>query len=194
MFSKVRNARDSARDGRATPPSIVSTDMRITGNIVTTGEVQVDGTVEGDVTCKTLVIGPTGTIRGEVDADVARIHGYMSGQLRATSVFLASSAQMVGDVTHVSLAIEPGALMDGHCRHVKSVGETGEPSGEPGESLMLTDGSRRLRNAAKVVAPVPDRPVPDRPLPDRDDDRPAIAAVTPADVEPDLAAAVQAAG
>lgn len=166
MFSKAKNARAAAKvgDGKSAPPSIISTDMRITGDILTAGEVQVDGTVEGDIKCKALVIGPTGTIRGEVDAEIARIHGFMSGQLRAKSVFLASSARMIGDVTHVSLAIEPGAFMDGHCRHVDSMGEDKDPGGA-GESLMLTDGSRPRSGGKGVSAPGR-----------TEDDKPAIAA------------------
>ncbi|MBF0095426.1 MAG: polymer-forming cytoskeletal protein [Alphaproteobacteria bacterium] len=141
MFSKVRNNRDASKPiVSAVSPSIISTDMRITGNIVTEGEVQVDGKVEGDVKCKVLVIGPPGSITGEVDAEVARVHGVMSGQLRAKSVFLANTARMIGDVTHESLAIEPGAVMDGHCRHVERLERVAKE--EAGESLMLVDSSQ----------------------------------------------------
>lgn len=145
MFSKARSNREAQKPAvLAVSPSIISTDMRITGNIVTDGEVQVDGKVDGDIKCRVLVIGPPGAITGEVDAEVARIHGVMSGQLRAKSIFLANTARMIGDVTHESLAIEPGAVMDGHCHHVECFqrAEAAAETTEAGESLMLTDSSR----------------------------------------------------
>jgi cytoskeletal protein CcmA (bactofilin family) len=38
--------------------------------------------------------------------------------IRAKSVFLASTARMAGDVEHESLAIEPGAYIEGHCKRI----------------------------------------------------------------------------
>lgn len=140
MFTKVKRRGSSRADGGNAPPSIVSADMHIVGNVSTTGEVQVDGTVDGDIRCKVMIIGPTGSIKGEVDAITARIHGSMTGQVRAKSVFLASTARVTGDIAHESLAIEPGAIMDGHCRHI-TVAVAQER--EAGESLMLTDSSLR---------------------------------------------------
>ncbi|MFN3075283.1 MAG: polymer-forming cytoskeletal protein [Alphaproteobacteria bacterium] len=148
MFSRGngKGRRDSARgDGVEVPPSIVSADMRIVGNVTSSGEIQIDGSVEGDIRCVTLIIGVSGSIQGEVDADVARIHGGMSGQLRAKSVFLASSARMIGNVTHQSLAIEPGAVMNGHCRHMDVVPDV-PPEVEaevvvPEKNLMIVDST-----------------------------------------------------
>lgn len=117
MFSKVRN--QPAREGRTdtattkSVPSIISADLSITGDLVSQGEIQVDGTIEGDIECRSLVIGINGSVTGEVTADDVRIHGSVSGQVRAKSVYLASTAHMVGDIVHESLAIEPGGLHGG---------------------------------------------------------------------------------
>lgn len=136
MFSKVKNAsRDViAADAKSAPPSIISSDMRVTGDIVSDGEVQIDGAVEGDVRCDSLTVGVTGSIKGEVEVNKARVHGAMTGQLRAASVFLASTARMTGDVTHESLAVEPGAFVDGHCHHMEP-----KSADEKTNNLMLAD-------------------------------------------------------
>jgi len=99
-------------------PSIISADLTIEGNLVSSGEVQVDGNVHGDIRCKALIVGIKGQVTGEVNAQTVRMHGAVKGMVRAKSVFLASTARMAGDVEHESLAIEPGAFMEGHCKRI----------------------------------------------------------------------------
>ena len=108
-------------------PSIVSADLTITGDLVSAGEIQIDGRVEGDIKCASLIIGISGAVTGEVSAQTVRMHGSVSGQVIAKSVFLASTARMIGDVTHESLAIEPGAFMEGHCRRMAEMPDLGLP-------------------------------------------------------------------
>ncbi|OFX12375.1 MAG: hypothetical protein A2516_10375 [Alphaproteobacteria bacterium RIFOXYD12_FULL_60_8] len=141
MFSRAKSTSRTviAADSKAAPPSIISSDMKVTGDIISEGEVQIDGAVKGDVRCKALTIGVTGSIQGEVQVERARIHGVMNGQLQASSVFLASTARMVGDVIHESLAVEPGAFVDGHCHHVEQ-----KKAEEPLKNLMLADDHSKL--------------------------------------------------
>jgi cytoskeletal protein CcmA (bactofilin family) len=99
-------------------PSIVSADLTIEGHLNSNGEIQVDGVVHGDIRCKALIVGVKGSVTGEVMAQTVRMHGSIKGMIRAKSVFLASTARMSGDVEHESLAIEPGAYMEGHCKRI----------------------------------------------------------------------------
>ncbi len=99
-------------------PSIISDDLTIKGNLSSEGEIQVDGKVNGDVKCKALIIGTKGLVSGQVLAKTVRIHGAMKGVVKANSVFLAATARMTGDIEHDSLAIEPGAFVDGHCKRI----------------------------------------------------------------------------
>lgn len=121
MFSKGNKAQ--TRDNRAdttgkSVPSIISSDLSITGDLASSGEIQVDGSIDGDIHCKSLIIGVSGSVTGEIEADSIRLHGKISGQVRAKTVYLAATARMVGDIWHESLAIEPGAFMEGHCRRL----------------------------------------------------------------------------
>lgn len=121
MFSK--GSKTPSRDQKVEAvakgvPSIISADLTITGDLVSSGEIQVDGSIEGDIRCKALVIGVDGAVTGEIEADSVRLHGKVTGQVRAKTVFLAATAHMIGDITHESLAIEPGAFMEGHCRRM----------------------------------------------------------------------------
>ncbi|MBF0561928.1 MAG: polymer-forming cytoskeletal protein [Alphaproteobacteria bacterium] len=151
MFSRGSKSKRNG-DGKAVPPSIISYEMRLHGDIISTGDVQIDGVVDGHIRCATLTVGPTGTVSGEVDAEAARIHGNMTGQLRAKSVFLAGTARMVGDITHENLAIEPGAFLNGHCRHKEADAETAVV--ETPDNLLITDANRvsAAMASANVVA------------------------------------------
>ena len=126
MFSKSNktgNVNAQSQDSRPdvavkAVPSIVSADLSIKGDLESAGEIQVDGVVNGDIRCKALIVGVKGSVVGEVVAQTVRMHGAVKGMIRAKSVFLASTARMSGDVEHESLAIEPGAYMEGHCKRI----------------------------------------------------------------------------
>lgn len=109
-------------------PSILSANLTVTGDLVCEGEIQVDGTIEGDVKCIKLTVGPTGTIRGSVVAETVSVQGAVSGEIRGTNVDLTRSSRVFGDVLHDSLKIEPGALIEGHCRRVEKSQEPEEPT------------------------------------------------------------------
>ncbi len=65
------------------------------------------------------------------------MHGAVKGMVRAKSVFLASTARMSGDVEHESLAIEPGAYMEGHCKRITETAVTPvEVSRQPERPLI----------------------------------------------------------
>ena len=106
---------------RRVTPSIIGADVKIDGNLSCEGELQIDGRVKGDVNCHMLIIGLQGAITGGVTADDAKVHGALNGNLTARSIFLGSTAKVSGDVTHETLAVEPGAFLEGHCRHMSSV-------------------------------------------------------------------------
>ena len=119
MWSKKATEQGQRRDA---VPSILSDDLTITGDIVSGGEVHINGTVKGDVTARKLTLGEDGAITGTVEVDDAVISGKLAGRLTATSVVLLSSARVTADITHVSLAIAPEAVFEGFSRRVDTIG------------------------------------------------------------------------
>lgn len=124
MFSKNKNNKSKAGSAarpqpkaKPAPPSILSIDLEITGNLTSTGEIHVDGAVIGDIQTRSLLIGPTANVRGEIIADQVRIHGQVDGQIQARQVTLAKTAHVTGDIMHEDLSIEAGAFLDGLCKH-----------------------------------------------------------------------------
>ena len=99
---------------KAKPPaSVLSADLHVTGNMKTTGDIQVEGTVEGDIRAHLLTIGESATIKGEVVADDVVINGRIVGRVRGLKVRLTSTARVEGDIIHKTIAIESGAHFEG---------------------------------------------------------------------------------
>ena len=96
------------------PLSIIGTDVRVIGDIITEGEMQIDGRVDGDITCKTLVIGPDAHIAGEIKTATVHIHGEVAGRLTADHVTIGRTGKVTGDICHGTLEIHSGAQVEGH--------------------------------------------------------------------------------
>ena len=89
--------------------SILSSDLHITGNLKTTGDINVEGTVEGDIRAHLLTVGESATIKGEVVADDVVVNGRVVGRVRGLKVRLTATARVEGDIIHKTIAIESGA-------------------------------------------------------------------------------------
>jgi cytoskeletal protein CcmA (bactofilin family) len=111
----------SVASGKAAVPSILSLDLEVTGNIVTSGEVHVFGSVKGDISAKKVTINEGASVTGAIEAESALVAGAIAGRLTATSVMLVATARVAADITHVTLTIEQGAVFEGHCRRVDSI-------------------------------------------------------------------------
>jgi cytoskeletal protein CcmA (bactofilin family) len=96
--------------------SMIGPDLTITGNLISKGEVQVDGIVEGDIHGSHVVIGESATIQGGIVADEVVVRGHVVGSVRSKRVMLQSTSQVEGDIYHQSLSIEQGALFEGKSR------------------------------------------------------------------------------
>ena len=106
-------ARPPARSGSA---SVIGTDLTITGNLESKGEVQIEGEVQGDIHAQRIVIGERARITGALIAEEVVVRGTVQGSIRGNSVTFQSSSRIEGDVFHKSLAIEQGAFFEGKSR------------------------------------------------------------------------------
>jgi cytoskeletal protein CcmA (bactofilin family) len=97
-------------------PSIIGEDLTITGNVTSKGEIQVDGTIEGDVNCGSLLLGDKSQITGGVFAEDVVVRGRVIGSIRGLRVTLQAQSHVEGDIYHQSLAIEQGAYFEGKSR------------------------------------------------------------------------------
>ncbi len=104
-------------------PSIVSVGLQVTGNMVSDGDVQIEGTVEGDVKSRMLTIGESGIVNGSVIADDVTISGTVSGHIKARSISLTHSARVTGDLIHETVSVEAGAQVEGKFKRIATGAE-----------------------------------------------------------------------
>jgi cytoskeletal protein CcmA (bactofilin family) len=116
MFSKpTKDAANEAAPAprKLEPASLVAAGVRIAGNAETSGDLHLDGAVEGDLRVGLLVIGETGSVSGAIHADAVEIRGRVTGVICARRVKLWATARVDGDISHTELAIEAGAHFEG---------------------------------------------------------------------------------
>lgn len=114
MFSKPPKATEPADAGRKLAvASLIADGVRIHGNLETSGDLHLDGTVEGDLRVGCLVIGETGSVSGAIHADAVEVRGRVTGVICARRVKLWATARVDGDISHTELAIESGAHFEG---------------------------------------------------------------------------------
>jgi cytoskeletal protein CcmA (bactofilin family) len=116
MFSQKKPTKPEAVAPKPAAPSIISSDLSINGNLTSGGDIQVDGTVEGDIVSKKLTVSSSATVRGAIEAETVVIAGSVTGQIKARHVTLIKSARVIADVIQERLSIEPGAFFEGNCR------------------------------------------------------------------------------
>lgn len=151
MLRKLGKGAPASSGRAAVPLSVIGADVRIVGDIITQGEMQIDGQVEGDITCQRLVVGEGARITGEVAADSVRIHGHLSGKIVANSVTIAKSAQVVGDITHETLEIEAGGHLEGHLIRKGSQPVTATPALEPPRKAIAAESKPVAETVAETA-------------------------------------------
>lgn len=112
-------------------PCIISGGTKILGNIVDGDIIHIDGKMEGDVSCKELIIGAGGMIKGNVEAKNLEIYGELNGTIKAENLFIASTAKFIGDSVYKTIAIEPGAVLVGSCSRSQEEAKTASSKDKP---------------------------------------------------------------
>ena len=107
--------------------SAISADLKVVGNLESAGDIQVDGTVVGDINSRSLTVGEGAHAEGSITAEKVRICGKLSGQVTAASVSIAATAVINGDINYQVLSIEEGASLEGRCHRVDSTGASAAP-------------------------------------------------------------------
>jgi len=119
-------------DGVDSIESLVPEGFRFEGTVAFDGRVRVDGSLTGRVEGRgRLEIGPTGEVKGDLDADELVVAGRVEGDLDASlRIELRAGAQVRGALRTPSLTMDEGALLDGPCGVGEGMGEGADESAE----------------------------------------------------------------
>ena len=119
---KKSSGRATAGRGGSGGLSFLGTDVVVSGNVTGTGQLHIDGRVDGDVKCETLIQGEGGTIAGHIDCDAVHLAGLVDGTVKARVVTLEPSARVTGDLSYETLSIAAGAAIEGRLTRKEASG------------------------------------------------------------------------
>lgn len=143
-----RGVSTTAATGRV-QHSILSADTKLTGDLVSSGDITVEGTIDGSIKCRCLTLVGQPVIKGTVEAETAHVCGTFTGELRANKVILNKTARMRGDIYQQCLEVHTGAEFEGKVSRLAAA-----PS-QPAASAAAqgSNGRHRPKPAESAVRP-----------------------------------------
>ena len=93
---------------------IIGEGATIKGEIIEENEITVNGSVDGDIQCKNLIVGKTGSIKGKIKTDTLYVEGSIEGEINVKELLkLMSSSYVSGKMSYGSLQINEGGKLLG---------------------------------------------------------------------------------
>jgi cytoskeletal protein CcmA (bactofilin family) len=134
--------------------TVIAEGLKIVGTVTAEGLVEVNGQVEGELHCTSLIIARKAHVVGTIRAERVVVDGTVEGPIEGASVVLKSRAHVVGDIHHQSLAVERGAFFDGRSVQIR---ENGQPFEKPERKSLRQIANRealvrRIERAEPVEA------------------------------------------
>ena len=129
-FMKEQHEKESNKiisDGTfeaSSSPSLLGKEIKILGKISSTGALQLDGVLEGEIKASKLVIEKSAKVVGSVTSEDLVIKGRIIGPVFGKKVRFGASARVEGDTFHETIAIEDGAYYEGSIRRHSNVSGT----------------------------------------------------------------------
>ncbi len=97
-------------------PSIIAADLKIVGNLMCSGAIEIEGEIEGNVSCGQITIRRTGAVKGDVTAESIQVDGEINGLVKGKDIVLSESGRVTGVIMYESLSVKDGAYIDGQCK------------------------------------------------------------------------------
>lgn len=134
MFSKTKNPPDSKGQGgqgllSATGKagkggfSVLGPSLKILGDVIAEEAVHLDGSLEGTLTCDSLIVGTQGRFKGRLRAREARIAGVVEGALYVEKLTAETGACISGEIHYTELTVAAGARLEGPMRYATTFEE-----------------------------------------------------------------------
>jgi cytoskeletal protein CcmA (bactofilin family) len=97
--------------------NLLGAGTEITGDIVSDGDIRIDGTLIGNLTTKgKVVLGETGRVKGEIFCKNSDVSGEIEGKITVSELLsLKVTSKVTGDMQTNRLSIEPGSKFTGNC-------------------------------------------------------------------------------
>lgn len=104
--------------GQTAQPSVLASDLEVSGDIQSTGEVVVQAQVTGNIVASVVAIHAGATVTGDIEAGQVTIDGRINGQVVAGKVIVTRSGEIRGALHYRSLTVEADATIEGELQRI----------------------------------------------------------------------------
>ncbi|MFK7866226.1 MAG: polymer-forming cytoskeletal protein [Alphaproteobacteria bacterium] len=111
--SAARPAAASAAQSKPVPLSLLAANFKLSGDLDNDGDLQIDGSIEGNVKSQSLTVGESGHVVGSIESEDTTISGTVSGNINTKRLNILASAQIEGDIFYEALQVVEGAKING---------------------------------------------------------------------------------
>lgn len=105
--------------GHNSTPSILSKSLKIRGDLVSNGMIEIEGLIDGNINSNSVILREDAVVEGEIIAESVIIKGSFRGNIRAKNISIASKAKIFGAVEYACLAVEDGASIEGQFKKLE---------------------------------------------------------------------------
>ena len=94
-------------------PSVISEGFTINGDIKSEGQLTVDGTIIGEISVDSLIVGVGGSVGGVINAKIINVKGSLSGKIHCHEIIVGGRSIVDGELTYSAITIQRGGLVKG---------------------------------------------------------------------------------
>jgi cytoskeletal protein CcmA (bactofilin family) len=124
--------------------TVIGDGLKIVGRVTADGLIKVNGQIEGDLHCTSLIVSPKAKVVGTITAAQVVVDGRVEGPIYGGDVVLKSHAQVVGDIHHQALTIGKGAYFEG--RSVQEQRADGSQTDRPSKEVPRSEREKQPRS------------------------------------------------
>ncbi len=115
---KSRSSDKINSGSKSSMPSIISRNLKINGELQSSGIIEVEGYITGNIKAQCVIIRESGVIEGEIAAENVSVKGGFIGNIKARNVNVSSKAKINGNIEYSSLCVEDGACIEGQFKQI----------------------------------------------------------------------------
>ena len=129
-----------------TSKNVLNSDVEIKGNLKFTGELTLEGKLEGEVQTDGLLnLGDSAVVNGNINAQSVVVRGKINGNIYAKEkIEIKAKAELFGDIRATKLVVEEGVTFVGKTEvNPNKVTPTAAPA-RPGEAPKAPEAAKPL--------------------------------------------------
>ena len=99
--------------------SIITQGIDFVGEVITEGDIHIDGSMNGIIRANEVVIGPHGNFEGEIISNTFIVTGYAKGKFTVKNLHVKKEGLVQGKAKYEFIVVESGGKIQGELGVVK---------------------------------------------------------------------------